>query len=432
MFNNKNEIDNYLKDMEKYLCSLQHFIRISTGITPLEFANQISNNFNHIKSITSSSDTIKLISLYESIINNYKEFLEHHTPNAITVAENIEAKHLESIENWKNYFYNLDLLQDYTLIFKHNNNTFNNSLICYRNSLLQLQTLFEENQEYYSLYPHNSLAQLCTNNTEFLAILKNGQWIYGGEIGHLILQRFISIDPNTPGWRKIFNALKPGGCFHDFFENNFFKYNPKVFKAEIIKLELYKQLYRQQGKPAIAWIGSANTLTRLLDPAIHLYKEERNGIYLNCGEEYLTPEFNRGWLLTLIEMGYEIKLVERQFPTIEQAILSNNPECFLIKLITEIRKMDQSNSKKTHSQYNGGDSPTATSLEMLLLMHMQYKTVIDLVEGTISLCRAQTTNPLICYFHDTHSTKKHYDLSYRRHSYADTTKKYKTLNQLIF
>ena len=232
----------------------------------------------------------------------------------------------------------------------------------------------------------------------------------------------------------ILRSLIPGGHSHGLLEKDFFKCNSEAFKAEVIKLVLYKRLSLQNGVQPIAWIGSAKTLTTMLeDPNPSL--PERRGIYLNCGE-YLTPEFNRAWLLSLMEMGYEIKLVERQFPSIEKAILSNKPIDFLLLLAEEIRKMnDQNDPGACHSQYNGGDSPTATSLEILLLMNMGCTATKDIKEGTISLFKPKITAiDTSEYSSPKPEMLSQYRLSKRRsHScfMPTASMKYRTKNQLI-
>lgn len=442
--NNTSSIDSYLdrlQDLEITLKNLQYFIKTTVSKTPLELVYQIINELQDMKKeITASTETkhiilLDLIKKHLLTLQGYKKFLLSHQDHANRIAEELEKKHSLSILNWKNDFYNLQHNNYYKSTF-NSNNLFDHSLICYIKIWEILYPTTIENHKNFAKYKDNSLAQLFLNDIEFIRALKGSQFFSGGTIGHCIIQKLLFMNLYVPYFSKtILNTLMPGGICHSIFEKDFFNYNQEIFKAEIIKLVLYKNLALANGIQPIAWIGSTNTLTKMLEYSNdNTLAFEKNGIYLNCGD-YLTPEFNRAWLLALIEMNYEIKLVERQFPNIERAILSNNSIDFLLLLANEIRKIDEHNNPAiSHSQYHGGDSPTATSLEILLLMSMNCKATKDYNEGTISLSKSKTPNVFEDINYRT-STCKPITLQYtlkRSHSFTSiASMQYKTINQLI-
>lgn len=437
-----------LKQIEINLSSLQHFIRSTIDINPLDKIKQISNKLEDtLIQVVKLSDLNEQIEIrykvheMRAILAEYEKFLLNNIQEAETIAEELEKNHVASIVQWKNYFYNLSYVDDFRLLFSPYNDIFQTSLICYSSMWKKLSQILQTISNGFKKYQYNSLAQLLLQDVDFIRSLKGSQFCSGGIIGHCIIQRLLFMHSYAPHLANIIlNNLIPGGIFHDMLEKDFFSYDQQVFKAEIIKLVLYKRLLLQQNIKPTAWIGSANTLTKLLDPPVHSNRLERIGIYLNCSAKYLTPEFNRAWLLALLKLGYEIKLVERQFPAIEKAILSQDPINFLLLLANEIRIIDKNNDPTiSHSQYHGGDSPTATSLEILMLMGVGCTVTRDPNEGTISLCKAiyscANFHTINAQSSDRHAlTKPQYELK-KSHSYTHMTLlsgiPYQTNNQLI-
>lgn len=99
-----------------------------------------------------------------------------------------------------------------------------------------------------------------------------------------------------------------------------------------------------------------------------------------------TWELDRAWILAAAAMGYTFYLVEQHFPEIEKAILSGDPSQLLLQLANEIRQPSVS------SQYTRGDSTTATTQEILLLMELGYSGYKD-EEGRLFLQPPSACHP---------------------------------------
>ena len=413
---NIDSINNDLANIEKYLSSNATLISYAINISPLSFAEKISSKLEQLKKFASIEQLNTTILICEDKLNQYKIFLMQHEPEAKIIAEDIEKLHKQSIETYVNPIKSKDATKIQNIMYTGLNseqtteNVFQKSLRCYIETLKELCVKINEPNEQLnhfiettqdSKYSSNSIVQLFLNDDDFLEKLKEGEFFNQGEIGHVILQRFFSMNnQNNLQWRTMFNKLSSNPIFCNHItpkcvvnskeEKTFFQYDEDTFKNEIIKLELYKRLPSQHTEQPVAWIGSATSIMELLKQ-----KESPNhqittaGIFLNCDDDKWSLELNRAWVIALVHMGYQIKLVEQQFPNIKQAFKESDEEhrisCFLVALFNEVRPMDEDNTKKNHSQYNGGDSPTATSLEILLLLGLGCDIIYNANNKDISL-----------------------------------------------
>ncbi len=395
----KKTIEVDLKNISYFLISNERLISSAIGINPLEFSVLLANKLEKVKLFATSEEDLQTILECESKLKTYQAFLITHMVDAIRIAEDLEKMHEDSIEQSKL----VEIYSPTTSTASRNpleETIFDKGLSSYIEIFKNLLPKINgEESSSISIYPSryngNYLAQLFLNDSDFIS--KAMDTPIGGEMGHLIVQRFFSIKQKTREWYRV-NRYFQQMIFAERGKDMFFHYEPEAFKTEVIKLYLYKMLSltNDPNSPPVAWLGSAGTLTQLLQQA-KTKEEEIVGIYLNCDDKLYSYELNRAWLLALIHMGYETKLVEKQFPNVRESLLSNEPGNFLMALLTEVRQLelsapnDSEEAISTNSQYNGGDSPTATSLEILLMLSMGCKVTRNIVERNISLYKPIAT-----------------------------------------
>lgn len=206
-------------------------------------------------------------------------------------------------------------------------------------------------------YNHNFLALFLTaDDAEFLDHIEYRKIPLGGEeIGHIAIQRLKHIASQSKIKERYIRARKLLVEVSFSTNNTLLSYNDSALEGEITKLALHALLHPEKKR---VWLGSS----RAVISVIKNHKDD--AIYLNSTDKEWSWELNRAWLQAAVKMGYEFRLVEQHFPNIEKAILSKDPANLLLELANEIRPANKT------SQYNGSDSPTATTQEILVLMDM--------------------------------------------------------------
>jgi len=215
-------------------------------------------------------------------------------------------------------------------------------------------------------YEHNTLAcLLLTNDETFIQYINDGRLPIEGEIGHLIIQRlrdiqFLEKTETESGPRKNMRAMAGKAIsramnIHE--PENILQCDFSALYIEITKLALHAQLHPDH---KVFWLGTARVVNRMI--------QDRSGLgtYLNCDDTLWSWHLNRIWLQAAIYLGYSCQLIEQHFPNIDKALLSADSSNFIRELLKEIRSEGPENT----SQYNGNDSPTATTQEILVLMDM--------------------------------------------------------------
>ena len=174
------------------------------------------------------------------------------------------------------------------------------------------------------------------------------------KIGHLAIQRLTEIsNAGRKGIHAKARVVLKAYVADD--KDNLFKFHPEQLKIELIKLNLNAQLNPES---KILWLGTAR--------AVNACRKNFNGkgTYLNCIDSEWSWELNRVFIQAAIKIGYEVKLVEQHSPQIEQAMLSNDSARFIEALAREVKPHN------VMTQYSGGNSPTATPQEIMILMDM--------------------------------------------------------------
>lgn len=397
----KEEAEEDFKKLKSYLISIGQLISCAVGINPLEFANLLEKKLNRIKEHLSAPSNQEL-EKYSKRLAEFKESLKKHIDKAICIANEMESYCVKSTTKK-----NIDLILRKELenlqqsLTKTNSieRSFDKALSSYATIIESISNELETETEQSAScpvnnisikYPDNQLAKLFLKDEDFLNYLLGYHAYYSGEIGHLFLQRTFFILNNKIKHKEL--AKKAIDIFFRSHSNVFFAYDAQTFKLEVIKLALYREFYNDP----VAWIGSSATLMHLLRNPNNKDETEIPGIYLNCDDNKWTSELNRAWLLALFHMGYEVKLVEQQFPNVQEALRTKNPTLnFLMSLTKEFRPLESSktvseNIRTNDSQYNGNDSPTATSLEILFLLSIGYIPCLNYAEGNTVLKRASS------------------------------------------
>lgn len=220
---------------------------------------------------------------------------------------------------------------------------------------------------------HNSLAQLLlTEDQTFIENISADKIPMEGEIGLLIIQRLQEIFYNstTPIHLKKIAIKKIKETMASDTADNLLFYNEAMLHQEITKLFLHAELHPEN---KFAWLGTA----RAVDATIQYVRPLC--IYFNPPRHYLTWGMNRLWLHAAISLGYQFHLVEQHFPTIEKAILSQDPSKYLEQLLLETR----GDSLAYTSQYNGHHTCTATNHEVLALMDLGCTAYKDKYDNSI-------------------------------------------------
>lgn len=213
-------------------------------------------------------------------------------------------------------------------------------------------------------YKHNQLAVVLNPDPDVFISQVSGKstsaFVFdSGELGYLALGRVLNLMSQR-------NMTQHKRALNHAFDENKFVYGKTLFyvdnlqlKNEVMKLLLHA---RRNPKHKIIWLGTAKSVIE------YSRNHPSEGIYLNCDDDKWTWSLNRLYLLIASEMGFSFKLVERQFPNIETAILSGNASALLLELFRQAYPCGNSTISQKTSQYDGGDQPTATALECLALL----------------------------------------------------------------
>jgi hypothetical protein len=235
---------------------------------------------------------------------------------------------------------------------------------------------FRVNQDFRTRQ-HNSLAHLLlADNKALIDAIAEEKFSITGEIGLLILQRLSeiffnkdsSVEMKKIALKKIRELIAPT------IPDSLLFYNETVLFDEILKLIVHAQLYPEN---KIVWLGTSRAVEAMIQNARPIC------MYFNPLPKDLTWALNRLWLQAAMDLGYQFKLVEQHFPSIEAALLSQDPSKFLGELLLETR----SAHSDTTSQYNGGNSSTATTQEVLALIDMGCVAIKDTQDQRISFFR---------------------------------------------
>ena len=221
---------------------------------------------------------------------------------------------------------------------------------------------------------HNSLAHLfLTNNEQFIQSIDEEKLPVVSEIGYLAIQRLKDIHRATESTIRMKKIA--GKRMREVMPLN----NPESLLScdneslhiEIIKLLLHAELHPHE---KVAWLGTA----RAVDATIA--QPTGKGVYFNPMSTHFSWGLNRAWLQVAAHLGYTFQLIEQHFPAIEAALLSQDASKFIEQLILETRTEGYNYT----SQYNGGDSTTATTQEILVLMDLGCIAHKNAVDNSIS------------------------------------------------
>ena len=228
---------------------------------------------------------------------------------------------------------------------------------------------------------HNSLAHLLlTDNKEFIDSIAKEKCLISGEIGLLILQRLhdIYFNKHASVQMKKIALKKIRELITQTIPDTLLFYYEQVLFDEILKLVIHAQLYPEN---KMVWLGTARAVNAMIEYAQPIC------MYFNPLPKDLTWTLNRLWLQTAMNLGYQFRLVEQHFPSVEVALLSQDPSKFLHELLLETRSNHPSNT----SQYNGNYSPTATPQEILALIDMGCVAFKDHEDQSISFFAPKTS-----------------------------------------
>lgn len=205
---------------------------------------------------------------------------------------------------------------------------------------------------------HNSLAQLLfLDDDEFSEKIREFGIVLSDEIGLIMLARLWDIahseEVTALTQRQAKRALYSSAGQANI--SNMLMCHFDALYGELTKLHLHATLH-----PEIleVWIGTARAVNA------KALTERGKAIYLNPTPRLNSWILNRFWLETAVGLGYRVNLAEQHFPAIESTILSGRSHLLLSQLAFEMR------APGLTSQYNGDDAPTATSQEILALIHM--------------------------------------------------------------
>lgn len=213
----------------------------------------------------------------------------------------------------------------------------------------------------------NTLVQLLLKKDgDFVDAIDDGSLPIEGEIGRLILQRLKDIHGpstflSTPKNPRVIHQLNHAGkairAAMTASGDGILKCDYNALYIELTKLVLHAELHPND---KTFWLGTARAVIATI------VEKNGQGTYLNCEDSKWTWHLNRIWIQTAIMLGFTCELVEQHFPIIEETLLSQDGGVsFIEALLGEVR----SNADQT-SQYNGYDSPTATTQEILVLLDL--------------------------------------------------------------
>lgn len=223
---------------------------------------------------------------------------------------------------------------------------------------------------------HNVLYKiLATTDDEFVDYMKD-VFFPGDEVGLIAMQRLKDISSNGGFESKQAKKLLSEIMRVKSKDSPLFC-NDDELEGEITKLALHTLLHPDK---KVVWLGTARAVNAMID------NYPGQGTYLNCDNSKWSWELNRSWLQAAVYFGYEFKLVEQHFPDIEKAILSGDASAFIEQLVREMRA---EGADKT-SQYNGGDAPTATTQEILVLMDLGCVARRNSEDGSLSFYSPRT------------------------------------------
>ena len=205
-------------------------------------------------------------------------------------------------------------------------------------------------------YSQHNVAKLCQSDASFLQMILDAG-LENNELGFIELARLFQIATKGSSSQRM-KSEKAMTTFikatANLRENIFF------CEWQILQEEIFKALFHAQLNPAakIAWIGTATAVIAVIE------KNRGQGVYLNCDDKLWNWTLNRSWLSALVDLGFQIHLVEQHFPNVESAILKGSTEQFVLAMMQQMRGAND------ESQYSGKNGTTATTQEILSLIEM--------------------------------------------------------------
>lgn len=377
---------------KKILENTGSLILATVSMTPLEFATRILEKLKKLSEVMDESKKFEIHELTKKC-ELHISFLERHikpasskTRKKIADYEVASAIKLQAI---RALLLTPGITKDAVSLFKNDlavsgqSSKFalgvvNNALVWQANSVWQsIKSNLSSFENFAKKYPDNQLARLLEkDNKKFVESIRADRIALDGGLVILAIQRIIA----EYGSLSRGDRVDVSKFFRESLESTF-SCKVDALASEILKLELYARYCKENNLPVVAWIGSARPVFWMID------QMPGGGAYLNCDDSKWNLELNRTWLLAVATMGYEIKLVEQHFPSMEEAILSGDVSRFVVALANEIRAYFDSDSlkeKSMHSLYHGGTEPTATPQEILMLMSVGCKGHRN-DDGTLSL-----------------------------------------------
>lgn len=228
---------------------------------------------------------------------------------------------------------------------------------------------------------HNSQ---INNVLETMLTSPNEELVYkdlaiGQEMGMMVSRLFEEIARHQKNTRL---ARDINDKFTYYMYNNgstesLIAFNNNELLSELTKLTTHAENYPEH---KVVWLGTSDAVNAM---------DERNGpseIYLNADNDHYTWQLNRAYLQAAVDLGYEFRLVEQHYPEVENALIAGDPSRFIAELAKEIRP--SSEHYKPTNQYHGGEEPSATCQEILLLLDMGLVGRKD-EDGSIVLKRPQ-------------------------------------------
>lgn len=326
--------------------------------------NQLNKTINAKRYLHHSFFDFRLnkIALLIEKFDKLKQRLIPKMERATSIASYLTHQHTETIGRISQHYEAKQerkcLKTDRSITFRANNQSlFEHSVNPHFKTWMTIQPKLQQLNQVFDLKKNeNNILSLLLNPSDesFLkSLAKRGQMSFGDEIGFLALQRLkaIASAENNPFWMKsAANTLISIACQ----KQELYRIKNEALEKEIINLAIFALLNPDNKR---IWLGTA----RAVNAAIENWPGK--AAYFNPAFKDNSWELDRAWLLAAVQLGYEFCLVEQHFPEVEKAILSGDPSCLIEQLAKEIRPTGT-------SQYNGGNSSTATPQEILVLLEM--------------------------------------------------------------
>lgn len=344
----------------------QLIAKMSKQISDLE---KMANELCHVDRLTSTTSLIEATK-NQAVIGELIQRLNKAIAMHEIMVSGVKAKKAELISKMKmsskaadEYADNLVNRYDQSYTPTHVNNTHMDTWRAVGHRLESINSILTLNDPEFS---GNQLSMLLhPDNAVFLdSLLSPGRdRLYGdsGELVHIIVARlkdmYHHIDITNRVTAERINAAiyYINNCKNFDNQKTIYYYDINELKNEIIKLLIHTAM--NNGNKDII-IGTASSVIR--EKTLH----PGAAMYLNCSDDKWSWGLNRAYFEIAKTLGYQIRIVDKQFPNIEKAIISGSTAALLVELVRQIRPASQN----TSTQYHGGDQPTATPLECLAIM----------------------------------------------------------------